>query len=98
MNDLLDQVEFLVAVGSDVGNQDTAVPDALLDSDGWLRRDETEHLWMNIEADTSCIAPGIRALLRDAGVDAKLGLCQLYFRMINSAGCPVRHRSVKLWY
>lgn len=96
MNDLFDQVEFLVAVGSAAGNQDTAVPDALLDSEGWLQRDETEQLWKAMEMDISCIAPGIRALLRDAGVDAKLGLCHLYFRMINSAGCPVRHRCLRL--
>ena len=91
MNSLLDTVEFLVAVGSDAGNQEPVQPDSLLDSEGWLRQEDAAQMWESLDVDVSYLAPGIRALLRDAGTEAKLGICLLYFRMLNSAGCPVRH-------
>lgn len=91
MNSLLDTVEFLVAVGSDAGNQELVQPDSLLDSEGWLRQEDAAQMWESLDVDVSYLAPGIRALLRDAGTEAKLGICLLYFRMLNSAGCPVRH-------
>eukprot|EP00892_Ulva_mutabilis_P001643 jgi/Ulvmu1/1147/UM107_0021.1 len=87
MDDLVISVEFLVAVGSDADNHESALPDILLNSEGWTKP-EAAAIWENIDVDVSCIAPGVRALLRDASVDAKLGLCQLYFRILNSEGCP----------
>lgn len=91
MDCLLNAVEFLVAVGSDSGTPDDEVPGFLMESEGWLNKDDTEQLWETIQADVSCLPAGVRALLREADVDSKLGLCLLYFRMLNSAGCPVRY-------
>lgn len=88
MTDLVTCVEYLVAVGSDVDNQEHVLPDMVLDSQGWTKADAAE-VWEIADVDVTYVAPGIRALLRDASVDSKIGLCQLYFRILNSDGCPV---------
>lgn len=88
MEALATSVEFLVAVGSDVDKQEFVLPDILLDSEDWTKP-EAAQIWERCDVDVTCIAPGVRALLRDANVDAKLGLCQLYFRILSSEGCPV---------